>query len=201
MMPAVKSLPQNYQAEKILDLSSTKAALWLNIAAIPLLFLYSWIFSKIFSSLQPVDPFPNGLWTVITSFSLRDWLLLLLCIIFVLVFHEMIHGIFFWVFTKERPQFGLRGGYAYASAPDWFLPKYQYVVVGLSPFVVISILGIVFATFLRAALMPYLLVIVCFNAAGALGDMIVVAWVLRQANTILVRDQGDKFSTFDLLSA
>jgi hypothetical protein len=196
-MPAVKNLPNSYKPHKILDLSSTRAAVWLNIAAIPLLFFYSWLFSQIFASLQVNNPFPDGLWSVVTSFSIRDWFFLLLCIVFILSFHEVIHGTFFWVFTHERPNFGLRGGYAYASAPDWYLPKYQYVVVGLAPFAVISLLGIIFATFLAVNLMPYLLVIVCFNAAGALGDMIVVAWILRQANTILVRDQGDKFSTFD----
>jgi hypothetical protein len=195
-MPAVKSLPISYQQGKILDLSSTSAAVWLNIAAIPLLFLYSWLFTWIFSILQPVNPFPKGFWSVVTAFSLKDWLFLLLCIIFVLFIHEMVHGMFFWIFTKERPKFGLRGGYAYASAPDWYLPKYQYIVVGLSPFLVISILGMLFATFLATSLLPYLLVIVSFNAAGALGDMIVVAWIMRQEQTILVKDQGDKFLTF-----
>jgi hypothetical protein len=196
-MRSVKTLPANYQPSKILDLSSTRAAIWLNLAAIPLLFGYSWLFSLIFSSLQSANPFPDGLWSVVTSFSIKDWLFLLLTIIFILSFHEMIHGAFFWIFTSERPKFGLRGGYAYASAPDWYLPINQYLIVGLSPFVVISILGIIFATFLPVSLLPYLLLIVSFNAAGALGDMIVVAWIVMQAKTILVRDQGDKFSTFD----
>jgi hypothetical protein len=196
-MRSVKTLPANYQPSKILDLSSTRAAIWLNLAAIPLLFGYSWLFSLIFSSLQSANPFPDGLWSVVTSFSIKDWLFLLLTIIFILSFHEMIHGAFFWIFTRERPKFGLRGGYAYASAPDWYLPINQYLIVGLSPFVVISILGIIFATFLPVSLLPYLLLIVSFNAAGALGDMIVVAWIVMQAKTILVRDQGDKFSTFD----
>jgi hypothetical protein len=196
-MRSVKTLPANYQPSKILDLSSTRAAIWLNLAAIPLLFGYSWLFSLIFSSLQSANPFPDGLWSVVTSFSIKDWLFLLLTIIFILSFHEMIHGAFFWIFTRERPKFGLRGGYAYASAPDWYLPINQYLIVGLSPFVVISILGIIFATFLPVSLLPYLLLIISFNAAGALGDMIVVAWIVMQAKTILVRDQGDKFSTFD----
>ncbi len=197
-MPAVRSLPDGYQGSEILDLSSTSSSVKLNLAAIPLLFFYTWIFSLIFTALNPSNPFPNGLWSVLTSFSLRDWLLLLLCIVFILVFHELVHGMFFWIFTKVRPHFGLRGGYAYASAPDWYLPKYQYVVVGLSPFVVISLLGIILGSFLSVNLLPYLLVTVSFNAAGALGDMIVVAWILRRPNSILVKDEGDKFLTFDL---
>lgn len=197
-MHAVKLLPANYQPGKMLDFSSGRASLWMNIAAIPLLFIFSWLFGMVFAFLRPVNPFPNGMWSVITSFSVKDWLFLLLGVIFILIFHELIHGIFFWIFTKEQPKFGLRGGYAYASAPDWFLPKYQYASVGLSPFVVISILGIIISSFLPAGFLPYLLVIVSFNAAGALGDMIVVTWILCQARTIFVKDQGDKFSTFDI---
>jgi hypothetical protein len=200
-MRAVKILPPNYQPGKILDLSSARTSLWMNIGAIPLLFIYVWLFSLIFASLQPVNLFPNGLWSVITLFSIRDWLFLLASVIFILVLHEVVHGICFWIFTKERPKFGLRGGYAFASAPEWYLPKFQYGIVGLAPFFVISILGIILSPFIPAGLLPYLLVIISFNAAGALGDMIVVAWIIRQANTILVRDQGDKFLTFNLETA
>jgi hypothetical protein len=55
---------------------------------------------------------------------------------------------------------------------------------------------VLLAAFLPSQDVPYLLLIATFNAAGALGDMIVVTWVYRQDSTILVRDQGDKFSIF-----
>jgi hypothetical protein len=108
----------------------------------------------------------------------------------------LIHGIFFWLFTRERPKFALKAGYAFAAAPDWYLPSSQYILVGLSPFVAITILAILFSAFVNSSVVPYLLLIATFNAAGALGDLIVVAWVLRQPRSILVRDQGDKFSSF-----
>lgn len=113
-----------------------------------------------------------------------------------LIFHELIHGLFFWVFTHERPKFALKSGYAFAAAPEWYLPKYQYLTVGLSPLVLISILCILIAVFMPVQIVPYVLVIATFNAAGALGDMIVVAWVWSLPNTIMMQDQGDKFSCF-----
>ena len=35
-----------------------------------------------------------------------------------------------------------------------------------------------------------------FNAAGSIGDLIVVGWILKQPLNILVKDEGDIFSTY-----
>jgi Putative zincin peptidase len=195
-MPATKILPSNYHHQKTLDLSSSRVVIWLNLAAIPLLIVYGFIFARAMVLLRSINPFPKGVWGVLTTFSGWDLIALILSIIFMLVFHELVHGLFFWLFTRERPKFALKAGYAFAAAPDWYLPSAQYVIVGLSPLVVISLLSIVSAVFVPASIVAYLLYIATFNAAGALGDMIVVAWVLNQSNTILVRDAGDTFSSF-----
>jgi hypothetical protein len=195
-MLATKTLPSNFHHQKTLDLSSSRTVLWLNLAAIPLLFLFGWFFSRVIILLRSINPFPKGFWGLLTTFSGWNLIAILLSIIFMLVFHELVHGLFFWIFTHGRPKFALKSGYAFAAAPEWYLPKFQYITVGLAPLVVISILSIVFAIFVPAQIIPYLLFIATFNAAGALGDMIVVAWVIRQSNTILVRDQGDKFSIY-----
>jgi hypothetical protein len=131
----------------------------LNLAAVPLLFLFGWIFARIIIYVSITNPFPNGFWGLFTSYSVVDWIALPNSIAIMLVFHE-------------------------------------YVLVGISPLVVISILSIVFAAFLPSHLSSYLLFVATFNAAGALGDMIVVAWVLRQPDTTFIMDHGDKFLTF-----
>jgi hypothetical protein len=195
-MHATKILPTNYHHKRTLNLSRPSIVIWLNLAAIPLLFLFGWIFSRLVILLRSINPFPRGFWGAVSYFSIGSLLTLILSIIFMLVFHELIHGLFFWLFTHERPKFALRSGYAFAAAPEWYLPKFQYIIVGLSPLVVISILCVIMAAFMPIMVIPYLLLIATFNAAGALGDMIVVAWILRQSSDILVMDQGDKFSIF-----
>jgi hypothetical protein len=195
-MLATKVLPYNYHYQKTLDLSSYHVVVWLNLAAVPLLFLYGWFFARIIIFVRSNNPFPIGIWGFLTIFSAWEMIAFVLSIVLMLVFHELIHGIFFWLFTRERPKFALKAGYAFAAAPDWYLPSSQYILVGLSPFVAITILAILFSAFVNSSVVPYLLLIATFNAAGALGDLIVVAWVLRQPRSILVRDQGDKFSSF-----
>jgi hypothetical protein len=195
-MNAVKDLPANYHHRKTLDLSNSRTVLWLNLLAIPLLFLFGWLFSRVIILLRSLNPFQNGFWGLVSTFSGWGLIAILISIIFMLVVHELIHGMFFWVFTHERPEFALRSGYAFAAAPEWYLPKIQYAIVGLSPLVLISFICILFATFTPPSIAPYPLFIATFNAAGALGDMIVVAWVSRQPRSILVRDLGDRFSSF-----
>ncbi len=196
MMHAVKALPVNYQQQKILDFSSVRTAFWLNLAAVPLLIAFGWIFSRLIYILRSLNPSASGAWGIFPAFSILELAALLVSIIFMLTFHEMIHGAFFWLFTNERPKFALKPGYAYAAAPEWHLPRSQYVIVGLSPLVIISFLSILFAIFVPATIVPYLLNIATFNAAGALGDMIVVGWVIKQPTSVLVQDHGDKFITF-----
>jgi len=195
-MQATKILPPNFHHMKTLDLSSSRIVLWLNLAAIPLLFIFGWLFNRVVILLRLINPFPKGIWGILTAFSGWGLLALPVSIIFMLVFHELVHGIFFWLFTQERPKFAVKAGYAFAAAPEWYLPSSQYIIVGLSPFVVISLFSIVFAVFVASSIVPYILFIATFNAAGALGDLVVVAWVLKQPDTILVRDTGDTFSSF-----
>lgn len=195
-MRATKTLPPNYHPLKTLNFSSGRASIGLNLAAIPLLFLFGWLFSRIIYYLRSINPSAKGAWSIFTTFSALEVIALILSVVFMFIFHELIHGAFFWLFTGEQPKFALKSGYAFAAAPDWHLPRSQYVLVGLSPLVFISLFCIIVAAFISSSLVPYLIYIATFNAAGALGDMIVVAWVLVQPNPVMVRDQGDKFTTF-----
>lgn len=195
-MRATKSLPSNYNHQKTLDLSSYRVALLLNLAALPLLFIFGWLFRWLINFMRPFSPFSKGIFGFLTAFSGWGLVALPISIILMLVLHELIHGIFFWLFTHERPRFALTGGYAFAAAPDWFLPSSQYILVGISPLVIISVISILFAWFAASSFIPYLLLIATFNAAGALGDLLVVGWVFKQPKTILVKDEGAKFSSF-----
>jgi hypothetical protein len=195
-MLASKNMPDNYHHQKTLNLSTARTVLWLNLAAIPLLFLYGWLFTQLIIFLRPFNPFQNGFLGFFNAFSLWELLAFLLSIIIMLILHELVHGIFFLLFTRERPKFALKTGYAFTAAPEWYLPSLQYIIVGLSPFVIISFTCIFLAWFIDSTLIPYLLIIAIFNAAGALGDMIVVGWIIKQPKNILVKDEGDIFSSY-----
>ena len=79
-MHATKSIPSNYRSHKILDLSNARAMFLLNLAAVPLLFLFGWIFARIIIYVSITNPFPNGFWGLFSSFSLVNWIALLISI-------------------------------------------------------------------------------------------------------------------------
>jgi hypothetical protein len=109
-----------------------------------------------------------------------------------IVLHEWAHGLFIYLYTRSRPVYGLRRYYAFAAAPGWYFPQGDYTVIALAPFVLISILGFLAALALPPVLAPALLFGLAANAAGSIGDLSVVAWLLRKSSRVLVEDVGDE---------
>ena len=179
-------------------MAEPRTVVWLNLAAIPLLILFGWLFGRIVGAFNSSSPTISMIWASLTTFSIRNLVGIIISILFMLVLHELIHWAFFGLFTHEIPRFALKSGYAFAAAPEWYVPKYQYIIVGLSPLIIISILSIVFGALINSFFISYIVLIAALNAAGALGDIIVVVWVSIQTNHLFVNDQGDIFTTYTL---
>jgi hypothetical protein len=113
-----------------------------------------------------------------------------------MVLHEAIHGLFFWVFTRSRPVFGVKLLFAYAGAPDWYIPRNQYSIVGIAPLVMISLVGFLLIPLIPLSTAQILLFGMVMNAAGAVGDIYVCGRVLRLPPDVLVRDTGFVFDVY-----
>ena len=123
--------------------------------------------------------------------------ILIVATVLMLIVHEGFHGICFWMFTGSRPKFAIKPFYAYAAAPDWYLPKWQYFLTALAPFLAIpllSFLGIAIGP--RWSLIPLMAVII-FNAAGAVGDLWVAGALLLRDPKVLSNDNGDVVSFYE----
>lgn len=198
--PTTSTLPEGYGLVAELNLSEDmKVLLLLNFGSLVLFVLFGVSFIWLLQALRP------EIGAGIASFSLAFfdmdnfivWIVALLVIIFVMVFlHEAIHGLLFWFFTGSRPKFGFKGAFAYAAAPDWYIAKPAYTVIGLAPLVVISLLG--FAVLLAAPsqwILPVLLLIT-MNASGAAGDIYTIWWVLKKPESAMVQDFGDRMKVY-----
>ena len=186
-MKPLKTLPANYVLLRQLDLSADRKMLVrLNLVGLVLFFLFGWLFSWIAIALRNENR-PQE-WQI-------SWLTGLLSIVVafvtILFLHELVHGLFFWIITRSSPHFGLRAAYAYASAPDWYIPRNAYLVVGLAPLVFITIIGVAMIPFMRVEWLLPLVFALATNASGAVGDAYIVAWLLRQPPDVLVNDHGD----------
>jgi hypothetical protein len=127
-----------------------------------------------------------------------DLVALILSMLVSIVLHELVHGAFFWLFSRSRPKFGFRAGYAYAAAPGWFFPRSQYLVIGLAPFVLLSLVGMILVTFVPIRWLAVILVGMIANASGSVGDLWIITLVLRERRKIVIEDLGDGMNFYAL---
>ena len=188
--------PENAVLVYSLNLAKNKAAIWaMNGASLPLLFLFGWIFLAYLLWIRPE--------IAAAAFSGRgiDVLYLVALIgifIALIVVHELIHGAFFWLFTHSRPVFGLRGWYAFAAAPGWFLSRPQYLVTTLAPFVLLSLLGMLLMAVLPAMAAAIVLIMTVFNATSSVGDLWIAIRLVGRRVPVIAEDLGDGVNFYTL---
>lgn len=119
-----------------------------------------------------------------TLYMIIDFLILV-------VLHEGVHGICFWLFTRRRPIFALGPGYAYAAAPDVFIRKNPYLITAISPLIVLTVLGMLLIPFVPGNILFHVAFITVMNIAGAVGDLWVVSGLLFKREPLLIQDSGD----------
>jgi len=189
---AVKTLPPNYQQRYNLDLKENfRVALSLNLAVLFMFFVWGYFFIRIATILRP------SAWLGEQGFHGEvDLVHVVVIFAIMVVFHEGIHGLFFWLFTKERPHFGFKLLYAYAAAPEWYIPRNQYIWIGLSPLVLVSILGVVLFPWISIDWFPGLILFLTINAAGSMGDAFIILVTLSHSKNVLIQDFGDSFTIY-----
>jgi hypothetical protein len=189
-------LPDSYRRIWGLDLAQDRTtAVVLNLISIPLFAVAGWLFLHIASVLRPDIANLDS----IRKLSIQPLILYLDfvgVIAFVMVLHEAIHGLFFWIFTRSKPVFGIKLLFAYAGAPEWYVPRNQYSIVGLAPLILISVGGFLVIPLTSLYVAQPLLLGMVMNAAGAMGDIYVCVKVLRLPPDVLIQDTGFVFDVY-----
>ncbi len=189
-------LPDSYKRIWGLDLSRDRTtAIVLNLVSLPLFAAAGALFLLIASFLRP-DIVSLGLIRKLSVRPLTLYINFITVIVFVTVLHEAIHGLFFWIFTRSRPVFGVKLLFAYAGAPEWYLPRRQYAVVGAAPLVLISLAGFFAIPWTPVEVGQLMLFGMVMNAAGAIGDIYVCARMLWFPADVLVQDTGFVFEVY-----
>jgi hypothetical protein len=197
-MPATQNLSPEYHSIGTFDLSNNpQAMLQLNILGFALFAAFTWVFYTLLNVLRPADA-QNGLAIGFSGISglVQIVLATLLMMLGMIVLHEATHGICFWYFTRSMPKFALKLTYAYAAAPTWYLPKNQYLVTALAPLVGLSVLGVLLMLVVPREAFVALLFFLVTNASGAVGDLWVVGWLLRQPQDCYANDRGDAVTVY-----
>jgi hypothetical protein len=197
-MQATTALPPGYVRLATLDLSRSRGALASAIIlGIFLLLGVAWLLVQAVRLLRPAALDSIRYRTMFGlsedgAFSLNVPLLdFLAAMVLVLLLHELVHGLAYWWFARRRPRFGVAGLLPYASVPPGvYFPRNQYLAVGLAPLLLLTGAGLLLLLVLPLATISVLTLFIVLNAAGAAGDLVVVARLLSFAPDTLMEDAG-----------
>jgi hypothetical protein len=161
----------------------------LNLIGAALFFGLGWVFLTTALNLRP--DLGDGIMIYATQWTPLVILGNLAGMAVMVLIHELVHGLFFWAYTLARPVIGLKLFYAYAAAPGWYLPRGRYLIVALAPLVLLTGFGYAALLVITPIAALPLLFGITMNAAGSVGDIAVVIWLLRHPGPALVEDVGD----------
>lgn len=196
MTLATRDLPPGYRQTGELSLKGNpRLAVVLNAAAVLAVGVTFVLVAGLAAAVRP------GLVTTSGTITLPGMVVVAALMMALIVVHEVIHGLFFWAYTRERPVFALHLTYAYAGAPHWYIPARRFAVIGLAPLVVIDAAGCVLL--LVAPLDMVLLVVVgiALSTGGSVGDLLAMARLARLSPDGLANDTGDVMTFFERPSA
>lgn len=185
-------LPQDYVEKGCLDLSkNTRATLLMTLVGLVLAIGAGWGFLAFLDRVRPALDW-RGSAIKVDSIQQLIAIPVTLVVVFVaaIVLHEGVHGLFFYLFTGKRPVYGIGLGYAYAAAPEWYIPRNRYLVIALAPLLLLTLLGLALLAWLPPAGIPGVLLFLILNDGGAAGDLTVVGWLLTQPASCMAQDNG-----------
>ena len=196
MNTSTKTLPEGYDKSGEINLKKNRRlAIILNIVAI---FVAVPSFFLLLSFAALVRP---GMMNTSGTITAGVAAVVVGLVVMLLTIHELIHGFFFWVFTRSRPVFALRLFYAYAGAPDWYIPTRQYAFVTVGPLVIIGAVGLLLMLLVQESWVLFIAFAVAMNTGGSMGDLLVFTRLFKVPSTSLVRDSGDVVSFYEDQSA
>ena len=197
-MQATTALPMNYHRQATLDLSRNRMAVVGAIASgIVLLLAVGWLLVQFTNFVRPTalealrlrdipTTTPDGGTSV--TIPIVDGVVAL---VLVMLIHELVHGMFYWRFAGRRPILGIKGLGVYVAAPsEVYFPRSRYLVVGIAPLVLLTLAGLLLVIIVPVAVVRILILFVALNAAGAAGDLLMVARLLSYSRDTLMQDSG-----------
>ena len=206
-MQATTTLPTNYRRQATLDVSQeTLAILGAIVSGIVLLLAVGCLLVQYTNLFRPealdglrardiLTTTPNGDTSITIPFELTVDVVIASAL--VMLIHELVHGVFFWRFSGKRPTVGLKGIFVYVAAPsEVYFPRDAYLIVGMAPLVLLTLVGLLLALVVPAVIVRILMLFVALNAAGAAGDLQMVVRLLSYSPDTLMQDIGTSVAVY-----
>lgn len=182
-------LPKNSKEFFSIDAKDSKTILWLNIVAVVMLVIVGlpFILFKPYD-ISSLDTFFTFLIIILPSMFMY------------IVLHELIHGLVYKLYTKQKLTFGFTLFVAFCGVPNIYIKKKAALVAVLAPFVFFSIILIPVILIVSANLFYLIsLFIFCLHFSGCVGDFFVAYILIKSKGEVIINDTGPK-QTFYILN-
>ncbi|MDW8300488.1 MAG: DUF3267 domain-containing protein [Anaerolineae bacterium] len=185
------NLPEGYQLVRRITLESPRLIIVLNLVGLALL-IGAVLAYQLFYTLLSAHGFAQGVNFLADIQPLFFAILTLVAIFVMLVIHELIHGVAFRLFgAKPRYGISLEKGVAFAAADRYYLTRDTYVIVGLAPLFVITLITMALMTVTSGETNTLVALIGASNVGGSVGDLWFFTICRRFPPDLLVRDFGE----------
>jgi hypothetical protein len=184
-----RELPNGFKEDFVIDAKKKSTAIILNLVALCLsvaiiLICYFVKFER-FPSVGGFEGFEAPLALLLFAVS----------IIIYMVVHELTHGLFYKILTKQKLTFGLTWSAAYCGLKEGFVNKKTAVVAMLAPFVIHSIWMLALIIFLPANIWCLIIVLLFgLHFGGCIGELYGTTILLFKyfKTPVLLNDNGPK---------
>lgn len=183
-----KELPEEYVLDKVIDAKEDmKIKVIFTVGSFIIFAVVLAFFLPYLIDNYPVDGQLNDRYNAALT--------LMLSMVVYVVLHELTHGVFYKIFTREKLTFGLTLTVAYCGVPNLYLKKVPALVSALAPFVVFSIVFGVPLLFITNY-WTYVILAALFSLhfSGCIGDLYVSILLIfkYKGKDVLVNDTGPK---------
>ena len=123
--------------------------------------------------------------------SLIITVLALLLIVLYMYIHELIHGLFLWVFSKVRPifNFKIKGSNA-ALVPGIFISRNEALIAIDSPLIILTVVGMIIWLNIAVQAVPAVILIISVNIGASISDIVQSIWLARFSKKIVFGFDG-----------
>ena len=156
-------LPENYKLDKTIDMKKMSTNIFLNVLNILFVIISFLILIPLKFKEIKIDN--------LIELSIVMFIALIGFIIYI-VLHELTHGIFYKIFTKQKLTFGVSLTYAYCGVPNIYVRKKEAIIACLSPLIIFSIIFLTLIFILPPNYINLSIIILfSFHFGGCSGDI------------------------------
>lgn len=187
-------LPENYEVIKVIDAKDKKTARTLTIATLIVTVIVVALGTMLYTAITK---------QIFLFGKIESWKWLIFCVLYILIviIHELIHGLFYKIYTKEKLTFGLTLYVAYCGVPNLYVYKKPMIYTAMAPCVILSTLLLI-PMFLVNNIYDFWLILLVFacHFGGCCGD-IYSSYLLKfkyKNSTVLINDTGPTQTIYDV---